>query len=227
MKHVVLVLFASGCIFAEAEPVPLAELPDLHVELQGGPDHLRVSLHASEAAEPDVCWRFARGFSATVAGRPLTIVDPGTFDGEDCFEPILDLVDPDPTPDATLVLEDDSKSIAVPLGEMFVPRTAQLSPPGPWSFSSGQHVYATLSPQDAQARLLVFVDFVPASGAELTLSTGPVGDLVSFTMPASTTSQQAHLELTLIEWPLKVPCGAAVCQRTQRQSWLQEITLSP
>lgn len=224
MKLAVLAVFATGCLFADAQPLPLAEMPDLRVEIDGTPDRLRVSLHASDAVEPDVCWRLEGGFEARAAGQALAIVEPGSYDGEDCFEPILELAGPVPAADATLEIGDGSKTISAPLGNMLARRVAEL-PQGP--LSSGQIVFARIAPGDDLDRHVGFVSFVPAAGEAQQLSAHLDGERLTFTMPTSDEPEQGQLEVQLIEWPRTIECGAAVCQRTQRTSWRQPVAFSP
>jgi hypothetical protein len=227
MKYLVLVTFVTACF--DAPELELAELPDLRVSVGGSPERLQVTLQrfAEEIFDREGCWQVADGFEARVGDRELAILNPGTFDGEDCFEPVLELAGPDPTPDATLSLADGSKTISVPLGNMLVPRVAELSPAGPWELSPGQSVYATLVPGIDLPAHNVFVAFLPTAGERVSTYSFASGDRVTFEIPEKVTPQQGQLEMTLNEWPARIACEGAVCVRAQRQTWLQPVTIVP
>jgi hypothetical protein len=226
MKMVVLVTLLAACFGEEPPPRPLAELPDPQVIVHGGPERLNVRVSAQAAEVHEDCWRLDDSFEARVGDRAVAIVSPGTSDDGFCSDPQLELLAPDPTPDATLVIEDDSKSISVPLGHMLVLRTAELEPAGPWSLSPGQSVSARVVPADDLERPFMSVWLHPAAGDEVSLHASG-GELFTFQVPASAAPQQAQLELTLTEWSREVPCEGARCWRAQDQTWLQPITIAP
>jgi hypothetical protein len=218
---------ATGCFTTTPDPIPLAHLPDPHVVVQSMPGLLRVWIHASKDEFPEVCWSLADSFEATAAGRALDI-DRGVFDGEDCFEPYLELAEPPPVTDATLVLGDASMKLSIPLGNMFVPRAAELVPAGPWSFAPEQTVQIAITPADSVVRLGdPHVKLISGAGEEVPLYASITGGLLTFKIPASLGPQRGHFELTMAESRAMVACGDAVCQRSVWHQWRQEIEITP
>jgi hypothetical protein len=175
-------------------------------------------------------------FQATLNGVPMTITHRGEsvgsiYSGDPCISPELRLDNPPVAAAAMLVMSYPRHTITVDLADLLAPRSAQLVPDGPWTFTSGQAVTLQWSPRSdftTYTPSIRFVyDYLPVT---------VVDDRMSFTLPDMRAAGGLELFMKLpgqhrqppygdvIDWP---SCTGASCQLRQTPQVIQPIAWQP
>jgi len=152
------------CLAACTEPsgTPLSELPSPELAIVAGPLLVEVEVRyrhtETEANEP--CALLAGDFEAKVNGVAMPITERGAAKQGGCTWPALRLDHPAAAARTTLVLRDPSLTITADLADVLAPRSAQLVPEGPWTFTPGQAVTLQWSPASDLATHTPYPAFV-------------------------------------------------------------------
>jgi hypothetical protein len=170
----------------EPSGTPLSELPSLELAIGAGPLLVDVEVrYRHEANEP--CAILAGDFEATVNGMAMPITERGAAKQGGCTWPALRLDHPPAAVRTTLVLRDPSLTITADLADVLAPRSAQLVPDGPWTFTPGQAVTLQWSPASDLATHTPYPAFVyddPSRGTVFAPTTATVvGDRITFQTP--------------------------------------------
>jgi hypothetical protein len=212
----------------EPSGTPLAELSSPELRITAGPIFVEVELRYKQTQTGMIqdCAVLADDFAATVNGKEMTITERGgpgvpALADEVCTWPVLRLDHPAAAAQTKLVLRDPSRMITADLADLLAPRSAQLVPDGPWTFTPGQAVTLQWSPASDLARYWPYPAFVyddPSRGGTVlapTLATLD-GDRITVRMPDVAISG-GTLQVTLFLNPPgrgidpPPPCTGATC----------------
>lgn len=219
----------------DADTKRLSELPAPPLLFHANPRAVDVIINFDPYAI-GACAVLDDGFEATVNGVPITITHRGAsvgsiYSGDPCSSPELHLDNPPVAAAATVVLRYPRHTIIVDLADLLAPRSAQLVPDGPWTFTPGQAVTLQWSPRSDFTTYTPSIRFVSDY-----LPVTVVDDRMSFTLPDVTAAGELGLFMKLpgqhrqppyedvIDWP---SCTGASCQLWQTPQILQPIALQP
>jgi hypothetical protein len=207
--------FVVGACVPVAEPLPLAEMPELAITLSPWSSWLSVEL-ANVSDADGACAVLADDVSAEVNGAPMEITGRGGFDtaneGFPCSAAHLSLTMPPQVDPAVFVLRDRSTTITVELGDRLLARDGGLLPSGNQDLYGGETYTIAWSPRsDLEAGYGVHL--TRPDGMQLTLDSTLTDAGVEFTEPlAAVTLAGGSGQLELSAGHLtQVPCRAARC----------------
>ena len=210
---------------------PLAEIPDLELELRRGTGSTTLIELTFDPEQLEGCVIASPSLGGSINGAPLAIGVRGRSDRSldgywlGCDEPRLGTLVP-VQPPGHFVVADDSLTITGEVGDALLPRAMTPVPDGPWTFAPGQTVTVRWTPASdlAAAAPVVHLD---THGVTHTFATPPAtdGDLITFTMPNDARGA-GRLFIYFERESEPVPCTGARCRVTfQRTAASQAISV--
>lgn len=226
-----------GCIVEDdphARVKPLSSLPPPRLLIQANLRKVTVFIEL-DAFDVKGCPVLDDSFAASLHGTPMEIAHRGTsidsiYSSDPCLFPRLVLENPPASASAAIEMTYPKHSIAVDLLDLLAPRSAQLVPDGPWTFTPGETITLQWSPAedlDDHVPTVYFVtDDSPQTGIRYTLLPVTVtDDRLTFALPREITP--GSLQITLRKrGAITVPnleCTGATCQLLETPQIVQHI----
>ena len=217
---------------------PLSALPEptLHVTANLRSVSVTIELDARAAG---ACPVLDDTFQATLDAVPLEITEHGASRGsnpvgEPCAWPSVKLDNPPASARAAIVLSYPDHSIRVDLLDLLAPRSAQLVPDGPWTFTPGQTITLRWSPIEDFANYKLSLEFVTDDAPQIgviyiALPAETVDDRMTFALPGAT--EEGSIEVSLLREMSSdthmLPCAGASCWLIETPRFMQHITWLP
>ena len=211
----------TSCLLENDPDAPvkrLSELPSPHLLLTANSRTVGVTITFNVDSIAS-CPTLDDSFEAAVNGVPMAIKNRGVaagslYSSDPCAWPRLELDNPSAASTAMIVMSYPRHTISIDLADLLTPRSAQLVPDGPWTFTLGQTITVQWSPVSDLTKYTPSLIIDPDDGSRSSYPVATVvGDRMSF--PLSDVTLPATLEITMqmdrrgeISWP----CAGATCR---------------